>query len=243
MAEELKSQRGETAAHAGLKRLALIWAQAHGYSICAIEVRLPQCRYRADIVAYRPEAKAAGSTAIFECKQALPDLRRDNGCSAELRARLQTVHRRRLLLEKHLRVHYPHLRVTNSLFPEFDSHNFAAIEHHNYGQVLRELNALQSRLSGCTKFEKLLRYGCANLCFLVLPNELFRASEIPVGWGALVESNGTLALMGKPTWHDTTPENRIHFLERIAAAGTRSLNRGFRISFEEVLSSRSRAGL
>ena len=42
MAEELKSQRGETAAHAGLKRLALIWAQAHGYSICAIEVRLPQ---------------------------------------------------------------------------------------------------------------------------------------------------------------------------------------------------------
>jgi hypothetical protein len=49
--------------------------------------------------------------------------------------------------------------------------------------------------------------------------------------------------MAKPTWHDTTPENRIHFLERIAAAGTRSLNRGFGISFEEVLSSRSRAGL
>src|SRR5207244_5941657 len=119
------------------------------------------------------------------------------------------------------RVHYPHLRVTNSLFPEFDSHNFAAIEHHNYGQVLRELNALQSRLSGCTKFEKLLRYGCANLCFLVLPNELFRASEIPVGWGALVDANGTLALMGKPTWHDTPPEHGINILQPRPAAVTR----------------------
>src|SRR5207247_10162414 len=158
MAEELKSQRGETAAHAGLKRLALIWAQAHGYSICAIEVRLPQCRYRADIVAYRPEPKAAGSTAIFECKQALPDLRRDNGCSAELRARLQPDHRRRLLLEKHLRVHYPHLRVTNSLCAEFHSHNFAASEAYIHAEVLRDLNALQSRLSSGTMAQNVPSY-------------------------------------------------------------------------------------
>lgn len=181
MAEELKSRRGETAAHARLKRLALIWAQAQGYSICAIEVRLPQCRYRADIVAYRPKPRNATSTALFECKQALADLRKDNACTTELRTRLQTIHRRRLLLEKHLRVHYPHLRVSDSLFPEFDSHNFAAIEHHNYHQVLRELNALQNRLSDCTKFENLLRYGCANLCFLVVPDELFRPAEIPIG--------------------------------------------------------------
>src|SRR5438067_10998021 len=117
MAEELKSQRGETAAHAGLKRLALIWAQAHGYSICAIEVSLPQCRYRADIVAYRPEPKAAGSTAIFECKQALPDLRRDNGCSARLREGLQNVHRRRLLLERPFPVHFQHVASTNAFVP------------------------------------------------------------------------------------------------------------------------------
>ena len=46
--------RGETAAHARLKRLALIWAQARGYSACAVEVTLPRCRFRADIAAYRP---------------------------------------------------------------------------------------------------------------------------------------------------------------------------------------------
>ena len=33
--------RGETATHARLKRLALLWAQAHGYSACAVEVTLP----------------------------------------------------------------------------------------------------------------------------------------------------------------------------------------------------------
>lgn len=243
MAEELTSRRGETAAHARLKRLALIWAQAHGYSICAIEVRLPQCRYRADIVAFRPKPKNATSTALFECKQALADLRKDNACSPELRTRLQTVHRRRLLLEKHLRVHYPHLRVADSLFPEFDSHNFAAIEHHNYHQVLRELNALQNRLSDCAKFENLLRYGCANLCFLVVPDGLFRPAEIPIGWGALVESDGLLTLRCKPVWHETLPENRLAILQRIAAASTRAVNRRLEITLSDVIGARARSCL
>jgi hypothetical protein len=42
-------------AHANLKRLAVLWAQAHGYSACAVEVKLPRCRYRADVAAYRPQ--------------------------------------------------------------------------------------------------------------------------------------------------------------------------------------------
>ena len=71
-------RRGETETHVRLKRLAMVWAQAHGYSACAAEVKLPQCRYRADVAAYRARAKEPGQTAIFECKQALPDLRRDN---------------------------------------------------------------------------------------------------------------------------------------------------------------------
>jgi len=238
MAAGLTERRAETATHVRLKRLALLWAQAQGYSACAIEVSLPRCRYRADIAGYRPEPKGSGWTAIFECKQALPDLRRDNCCSAKIRERLQTVHRRRLLLEKHLRVHYPALRVPDSLFPEFDSHNFAAIEHHNYARVLRELNALQNRLSDCTKFENLLRYGCANLCFLVLPNDLFHPAEIPIGWGALVESNGQLTLACKPVWQETPLEKQLRFLQRIARAGTRVLNRQLEISFEDITAAR-----
>jgi hypothetical protein len=232
---------GETERHLRLKRFALLWAQAHGFSACGLEVSLPQCRYRADIAAYRPEANKIGSTAVFECKQALPDLRRDNCCAAAARERLQTICQRRQVLEKHLRVHYPSLRIADTLFPELDSHNFAAIEHRGYARVLRELAALQNRLYDCTKFEKLIRYRCANLFFLVLTEELYDETEIPTGWGALVESGGVLSVLRKPVWQENTPENRRRLLDRIAATGTRALNRQLGITFEDVISVRRRS--
>ena len=120
MAQHITSNRGETEAHTRLKRLALLWAQKQGYSACALEVTLPRCRYRADVAAYRPDGKQSGATAIFECKQALVDLRRDNGCTSTTMRRLEKVHQRREVLERNLRVHYPALRVPDSLFAEFD---------------------------------------------------------------------------------------------------------------------------
>ena len=166
MGAGVNNRRGETVAHARLKRLALLWAQAHDYSACALEVSLPQCRYRADVAAYRPRSNGLGSTAVFECKQALVDLRRDNCRTTVTRQRLENVQRRRQILEKHLRIHYPNLRIADSLFSEFESHDFAAIKHRGYGRVLRELTALQNRLFDCTKFETLMRYRCANLSSL-----------------------------------------------------------------------------
>lgn len=237
----LKRKHGETEAHLQLKRLALLWAQVQGYSACAFEVSLPRCRYRADLAAYRPEGKCIGAAAIFECKQALVDLRRDNGSTAVTTRRLEALDRRRQTLEKNLRIHYPALRVADSLFAEFDSHNFAAIEHRAYGRVLRELNALQNRLFDCTKFEALVRYRCANLFFLVLSHECFRESEIPIGWGALVQSDDGIVLVRKPVWQDVSDKDRHRFLERIAVAGTRQLNRQVEITFEDVLSARARS--
>lgn len=228
-------RRGETDSHVRLKRLAIIWAQANGYSACAAEVTLPQCRYRADVAAYRPQGRQAGLTAIFECKQARADLRRDNCCGEATRERLRSLSRRRQVLEKHLRVHYPTLRTGDSLFPEYDSHDFSAIGHHGYGRVLREFSALQNRLNGGRKFECLVRYHCANLFFLVLPGELFCESEVPLGWGALVEANNSLALVRKPVWHDNGSETRLRFLQRIATAGTRQFNRALGITREEIV--------
>ena len=227
-------RRGETAAHARLKRLAVLWAQAQGYSACAVEVTLPHCRYRADVAAYRARRGEAGATAVFECKQVRSDLRRDNCCTATERARLDTVSQRRQVLEKHLRVHYPTLRTGESLFPEFDAHDFNAIEHHGYKRVMTELAALQKRLRSGRKFECLTRYRCANLFFHVVPNDLFRASEVPPGWGALVETEGALVLRVKPLWYDNSAENRLRFLQRIAIAGTRHLNRQLEIDFDLV---------
>jgi hypothetical protein len=228
-------RRGETEAHVRLKRLTLVWAQTNRYTACAAEVTLPQCRYRADIAAYRSGPREQTVTAIFECKQALPDLRRDSCETAGTRERLRSLFRRREILEKHLRVHYPTLRTGDSLFAEYDSHNFDAIGHRGYRRVLRESAALQNRLYGGTKFECLVRYRSANLFFLVLPNELFRDAETPAGWGVLLERNGSLALAKKPAWHDNQEEARVRLLQRIAVAGTRQFNRNFGISREEII--------
>jgi hypothetical protein len=198
-------------------------------------VSLPQCRYRADVAAYRSTLREQTVTAIFECKQARPDLRRDNCQTAATRERLRALRRRREILEKHLRVHYPTLRTGDSLFAEYDSHNFDAIGHHGYRRILRESAALENRLYGGTKFECLARYRCANLFFLILPNELFRQEEVPFGWGILVEQNETLDLVCKPAWHDNAAQARIRLLQRIAIAGTRQFNRAFKITREEIL--------
>jgi len=228
------TRRAETEAHLRLKRLALLWAQANGYSACAAEVSLPQCRYRADVAAYRARLREQTVTAIFECKQARPDLRRDNCETATTRERLHSLARRREILEKHLRVHYPTLRTGDSLFAEYDSHDFDAIGHRGYRRVLRESAALENRLYGGTKFECLVRYRCANLFFLVLPNELFREPDTPAGWGVLVEKNGMLALIHKPAWQDNSNDARIRLLQRIAIAGTRQFNRAFAITREDL---------
>ena len=240
MDAQLSRKHGETEAHRCLKRLAVLWAQAHGYTACAVEVNLPQCRYRADVAGYRARGNEPGTTAIFECKQVRSDLLRDNCCSAETRARIETVHRRREILEKHLRVHYPTLRRGESLFAEFDAHDFGAIEHRGYTRVLRELGALQKRMRGGTKFECLIRYRCANVFFLVVPNELYRDADVPVGWGALVEVDGCLSVRRKPIWQENSPESRLRFLQRIAIAGTRHLNRQLEIDLDLVQAERQR---
>jgi hypothetical protein len=234
MAAGVKRSGGETERHATLKRLAFLWAQEQSYSACAMEVSLPKCRYRADVAAYRLAGKKIASTAIFDCKQALCDLRRDNCQTNAARRRLETICERRKLLEMRLRAHYPNLQNGNSLFPEFDLPDFTVIGHRGYARLLRELGAIQNRLYDCTKFDKLLRYRCANLYFIVLPKDLFRDSEIPVGWGALVEADGALTLTRKPAWHETTPEHHVRLLHRIAVAGTRAINRKLEITFDDI---------
>jgi len=234
MDQGIASGRGETAAHNRLKRLALLWAQTQGYSLCGVEVTLLGSRYRVDVAACRPTRNGISSTAIFECKQARGDLRRNSCCTPSARQRFDTLHRRRQIIEAHLRVHYPRLRKGEYLFAEFDAYDFGAIGHRNYSRIIRELTALQNQLSNGTKFEKLARYHTANLLFLVLPNELFNPREIPAGWGVLLESDGALSLAQKPRWHETTAENQIRLLHRIALAGTRQLNKQFKISFDEI---------
>lgn len=231
-------KRGETAAHLRLKRFAVLWAQANGYSACATEVSLPRCRYRADVAAYRSRPKQAPVTAIFECKQARSDLRRDNCRTAIARERLHLVSQRRDVLEARLRTHYPTLRTGDSLFPEYDAHDFSGIGHRGYSRIIRELTTIQTRLCHSAKFDCLIRYRCANLFFLVVTNDLFCGSEVPPGWGALVEKESSLSLVRRPLWYDNSAQASLQLLQRIAMAGTRQFNRHLEITFDEIQAAR-----
>ena len=61
-----------------------------------------------------------------------------------------------------------------------------------------------------------------------------RPTEVPGGWGVLVERNAVLDLVRKPTWQDNSNDARIRLLQRIAVAGTRQFNRAFAITREEL---------
>jgi hypothetical protein len=234
MAAELKSGRGETAAHARLKRFTLIWAQAHGYEACALEVHLPRCRFRADVAAFREEG-AGGCAAIFECNQALCDLRHDNCDSVAASQRLQAIETRREIIERNLRVHYPTLGTGDSLFPQFEKYDFSSLNHRGHNCVTRDGAALRQRMIDCTKFEKLARYCCANLFYLVLAEPLRDiVFEMPCGWGLLIENGDALDLVQKPAWHELSAETRMRFLRRVASAATRAVNRQLGITADEI---------
>lgn len=238
MAPEVKRHAiGETLAHARLKRLSMIWAQTRGYSACATEVSLPRCRFRADVAAFC-ESREGNCAAIFECKQTLADLHRDDCDSTVARQRLQVADSRKQIIERNLRIHYPSLRTGDSLFADFDFFNFSALGHRNYNAVTQQSTALRRRLSNCTKFEKLVRYRCANLFYLVIGARLqSQMVELPAGWGLLVERGDILELEQKPIWQQMAAPEQTRFLRRIASAGMRALNRELGITAETIGSS------
>lgn len=102
------------------------------------------------------------------------------------------------------------------------------------------MSQLQNRLYRHVKFETLSRYRCANLFYLVVEPELVGAAEVPVGWGLLERVGDALKLVRRPTLHPCEASDRLVLLQRIAAAGTRGLNRLHDVSFEDVWESRRR---
>lgn len=214
---------GESASHARLKSLALAWAQANGFAICGVEVRVPRSGYRADVAAI---GRGTGArTALFECKQARSDLLKDAHAEADTRAWLAELTERRRTLEELLAVHRPDLRRGEALWPEYDTWDFSSLEHRAHREVLAELATLQRRVLRGTKFSKLFRYRCADFLYLVVEDGIFAEAEIPAGWGLLVRNGDAVRLARSPVPLDTAAEQRAALLEMIAVAGTRAVNR------------------
>ena len=212
----------ETLNHCRLKSLTLAWAQRNGFVICGLEVRVPRCGYRADVAGC---GRGAGArVAVFECKQARSDLLKDAHVEAATRQRLVELTARRRTLEELLAVHRPDLRRGETLFPEFDAWDFAALEHQGYRELLGEIATVQKRILRGTKFSRMFRYRCADFLYLVVEDAIFAEAEIPAGWGLLVRRGDALQLARPPANLDATMEQRRALLESIALAGTRAVN-------------------
>ena len=176
--------RGETENHSRLKTLALAWAQANGFPICGVEVRVPQSGFRADVAAVG--RGAGGRTAVFECKQARADLLKDAHGEVTTRSRLIELTARRRTLEEMLAVHRPDLRRGEALWPEYDSWDFSSLEHRSYRGLLSELATAQRRVLRGTKFSRMFRYRCADLRSKLPLTERFSVPRLPRSpWGPL----------------------------------------------------------
>jgi hypothetical protein len=236
---------GETQAHRDLKRQALVWAQANGYRIAAAEVSLPNYRVRMDVAACRMErvrewrdrsgravSKAAiGATAIFECKASASDFVRDARSWKMTQEKLERLHARRLKAEEELKIHYPSIRNGDSLFQEFETLNFERPGYERYEKIIRDIRRISARLHANTKFDRLTKYGAANLLYVVAEPGILTNADLPCGWGLLERTGDTLLVKAKPHWHDVGEDDRLAFLQRIALAGTRCVNREHGIPF------------
>lgn len=223
----------ETARHRELKRLALIWAQTHGYRIAACEVSVPTFRSRFDVAAYRPgkKADAPGATVIFECKQSRADFLKDSRCRQQIAARLAKLYERRALYEGFLRARMPSLRNGDALFPEFDSCRFEASGYAPYDKLTQELRTLSGRLHAQTKFSDLYRWQAANVHYVVADEAVAAAHELPYGWGLLIPQGDELRVSVEPTWQDVSDPARLALLQCIALAGTRAVHQAMGVTF------------
>jgi hypothetical protein len=211
---------GETAAHRDLKRLALEWAAAHRLMLAATEVRLPRSGYRADVAAATPRSLSANAcTAVFECKVSRADFLRDSAREAGAAELLVRMSERLMALRALIGGHRPDLRRREELFPEFDAIDLRGVRHETHERLQTEYRIAQRKLHEGTKFAKLARWRAASLLYVVAEEGVVRLHEVPDGWGLLLRRDQGLELMLKPILNETTAEERVAVVERIAAAG------------------------
>ncbi|MEM0895542.1 MAG: hypothetical protein AAGJ79_01560 [Verrucomicrobiota bacterium] len=228
---------GETEAHLELKRQALVWSQRQGFWIGALEVRLPNCNYRADAVGYRPSRRSGevGESVVFECKQARSDFLKDTANLETSRARLGEVRERVRGLEELLGLHHPHLRKGETLFPEFDGVDLQSVEHEGYRRARRAEEELERKIFGGTKFDDLTRWKVANGFYLVVSPGIVAAEEVPRGWGMLESGlDGNLTVRKRPERFEADKSTGLKLLEGIARRSTTRANEGVGIDGEEI---------
>lgn len=188
----------ETPDHTVLKRAAVAFLRSLGCCAVATEVACPIPRWRADAAGYsdgaRPSRKGERRqpfTVIVECKQARADFLKDRADRASLvRQREELLQRLRAeeerLLARAEREGATGLEAREFLFPQLEVLRDEAARWPGHRAIVRELEGLDRRLYGHTKFALLGAYRQADELYLACPRGMVRPDELPRGWG-LVE--------------------------------------------------------
>ena len=211
----------ESEMHRRLKEQTFLWAYGRGFRCCAMEVYAPRSGFRVDVAAIRLGRRHDEPLiAVFECKQSRADLDRDNRRQSELKAKLKTLQERRDNLERLLAVHYPSLRTSDSLFPEWATFDFSTIDHAAYRQTIQKIACIQRQLFDNTKFDLMIRYKLGNVHYLVTTVGLLQEQEIPLGWGLLELDDAKEIIIEKRSPTRFSGIEMQQWLERIAKAAT-----------------------
>ena len=222
--------------------MALEYLRGRGGLAVATEVRCPIARYRVDVAGYLDTQPATGNgrrpgrceprTVMIECKQTRADFlrdRRDADRLLDMRDKLERL--RRVIEERRIKIHEPHLRLSGTaLFPELEEWDFAASRIRAYHRLLRRIRRLDAQLYGETKFFTIARYRLADELYLAAPRGMIKRRELPRGWGLLEcprrrlargASNGALSTSVQAPPQGTRRDFRLRLLRNIAVAASR----------------------
>ena len=216
-----------------MKSAALQWGIQRGYRAIAEEVRLPNSNFRADAAGCKLERPAPrelviASTVAFECKQVRSDFLNDSFREEESLVRLKKLRLRREKLRAMISGHYPNHCQGDLLFPEFDEPDPSLIRHDGYRKLNAEITVLERGIFARTKFEKMIRYRCVDLCYLVICQGVAEPCEIPAGWGLLeceLSESGEEPVLREtkvPNWLEAAPVHRLELLHTLARMSTPS---------------------
>ena len=180
------------------------------------------------------QRQAVGITAVFECKASRVDFLRDARSLEMTSDRLKILDARRTSIEEELRLHYPSISNGDSLFQEYHSVDFQRPDHERYQRTLRDIQRIQGSLHANTQFDRLVKWGAANLFWLVADPEVIAGHELPVGWGLLIRRGEGLDVAIKPLLHEVSESERLGLFHRIAMAASRAVNREHGIAYEDL---------
>ncbi len=148
---------------------------------------------------------------------------------------------RKAELEEMLKVKEPELK-DDSLFPETQTWDFARTKNRKYHACLRRIGKIEYSIYHGSKFERMRFEQTANEYYLIVPEKLIAADELPEEWGLVyIAADMSATVIREAQKHDCPPENRVSFALRAAASVTNNalfargiLNGGNKVQFAPV---------